>query len=253
MKKTMTKITVSMLTTVMTITASLPAAPVYAAAKKQSVYVISGIQSKDGNESYKFSYNKNGLVKKTVNGSLITTHKYIKKKISREIQLDHGKKTTLSYSYNGNGKIKKIVAKQPDGSTSTTSFTYKKGKLTKIKDGSTGSVWKFTYNGKGLRKKAEIKGADGTKSVIKYSYNSRNELAKLKAPWDMTETISYKYNKHGRKSIKVKYSYTNKTYNSTQEFRYKYKKITVSKSLVKTIRKQQNELKNSPSAYLFLF
>lgn len=230
----------------------LPASQIQAASQKRTMYVISKITTKGKTESFRFTYNDKGLVKKEVNGSLTNTFSYKGKKISGLKQVSGKEKTRLAYSYNKKGKLIKTVSTEADGKKTVVEYSYKSGKVSRIKDGSTGSVWSFTYNGKGLVKDSRIKARDGSSSTIRYWFNSKKDLKKMTASWDVKETLSYKYNKHGRKSVTVKYEYKDKSLNTTEVYTYKYKKITVPSSYVKAVKTQQKDLANEPAAYLFL-
>ena len=229
----------------------LPVHLIQAASKKKTIYVISGITTKSGDESYQFTYNDKGLIKKEVSGSLTNTFSYDGKKISKEKQVSGKEKTKLSFSYDKKGKLTKVVTTEADGKKTTVKYSYKSGKVSEIKDGSTGNVWTFTYNKKGLVKKSGIKAADGSSSSIKYWYNSKKDLKKMTTSW-VTESLSYKYNKYGRKKVTVKYEYEDKSQNTSEVYSYKYKKITVPASYVKAVKAQQKDLANEPMAYLLL-
>lgn len=230
----------------------LPVHQVQAASKMKTIYVISGITSKSGDESYQFTYNDKGLIKKEVNGSQTNTFSYEGKKISEEKQVFGKEKTKLRFSYDKKGKLTKVVTTETDGKKSTVKYSYKSGKVSEFKDGGTGSVWTLTYNGKGLVKKSSIKAVDGSSSSIKYWYNSKKDLKKMTTSWDVKESLSYKYNKYGRKSVTVKYEYKDKSQNTSEVYSYKYKKIKVPASYVKAVKAQQMDLANEPMAYLLL-
>ena len=200
-KKTFLKAVALMTALIMTFAAWSPAAQAFAATAKKTktVYVISQITSKSGSETYKFTYTKNGLVKKMTTGGLKVTYKYDKKKVSSQKQIDEGEKTEVLYSYSKKGRLKKTTQKEADGKKTTTKYKYKSGRLVEIQDNSTDNVWTLTYNKKGLVKKAVIKGKKDSTSTIKYSYNSKKDPKKMICSWDVTEKISYTYNKHGRK------------------------------------------------------
>ena len=231
----------------------LPAHQVQAASKKKTMYVISGITTKSGDESFQFTYNNKGLIKKEVNGSLTNTFSYKGKKITGEKQVSGKEKTKLKFSYNNKGKLTKIVTTQDDGKKTTVKYSYKSGKVSNMRDGSTGNVWTFTYNGKGLVKKARIIAEDGASdSNIRYWFNSKKDLRKMTASWGVKENLSYKYNKYGRKSVTVKYEYEDKSQNTSEVYAYKYKKIKVPASYVKAVKAQQKYLANEPIAYMLL-
>ena len=253
-KKTFLKAVALMTALIMTFAAWSPAAQAFAATAKKTktVYVISQITSKSGSETYKFTYTKNGLVKKMTTGGLKVTYKYDKKKVSSQKQIDEGEKTEVLYSYSKKGRLKKTTQKEADGKKTTTKYKYKSGRLVEIQDNSTDNVWTLTYNKKGLVKKAVIKGKKDSTSTIKYSYNSKKDPKKMICSWDVTEKISYTYNKHGRKTATVKYSYKDKSLNSKEVYTYKYQKISVPASYAKAIKKQQKEMANTPSAFMFV-
>ena len=230
----------------------LPVHQIQAASKKKTMYVISGITTKSGDESFQFTYNNKGLIKKEVNGSLTNTFSYKGKKITGEKQVSGKEKTKLKFSYNNKGKLTKIVTTQNDGKKTTVKYSYKSGKVSNMRDGSTGNVWTFTYNGKGLVKKARIIAEDGSSSSIRYWYNSQKDLKKMTTSGDVKESLSYKYNKYGRKSVTVKYEYKDKSQNTSEVYTYKYKKIKVPASYVKAVKAQQKYPANEPMAYLLL-
>jgi len=230
----------------------LPVHLIQAASKKKTMYVISEITTKSGDESYQFAYNDKGLIKKEVNGSLTNTFSYKGKNISEENQVFGKEKTKLIFSYNKKGKLTKIVTKEEDGKKTTVKYSYKSGKVSEIKDEGTGSVWTLTYNGKGLVKKAVIRAVDGSSSSIRYWYNSQKDLKKMTTSGDVKESLSYKYNKYGRKSVTVKYEYKDKSQNTSEVYSYKYKKIKVPASYVKAVKAQQMDLANEQIAYLLL-
>ena len=229
----------------------LPVHQIQAASKKKTMYVISEITTKSGDESFRFTYNDKGLIKKEVNGSLTNTFSYEGKQISKETQVSGKEKTKLSFSYDKKGKLTKVVTTEADGKKTTVKYSYKSGKVSKIKDGSTGNVWSFTYNKKGLVKKALIKAEDGSTSAIRYLYNAKKDLIKMTTSW-VTESLSYKYNKYGRKKVTVKYEYEDKSQNTSEVYSYKYKIIKVPASYVKAVKAQQMDLANEPIAYLLL-
>lgn len=244
---------------VLAVLAIVPTVSANAAKKKTTVYVVSQITSKDtrnSTELYKMTYNSKGLVTKTLIGDIspiITEHIYKKGRIVKEIQNSDGKKSELYYSYNKKGQVKKITGIEADGQKTVSTLKYKKGLLVQMKDGGTGSVWNFT-NKKGLPRKLVLTIMDKYKQTIKYSYNSKKEISKIDSP-NVVQKFKYTYKNKRRDTMIVSYEYKSKEdqkYNSTETYKYTYKKLKVSSSMVSKIKKQQKKLLKQGDAFLYV-
>ena len=247
-------------------------APVQAASKTTSIYVLKSSASSSGDEgesgswtsSYKYGYNKNGLVKKC--DAKLSVYKYTYKN-DRLIKLtdtpsegyDSLGSEKNTYSYDKKGRIKKMVSvtKDPDtGKTTTTTSTLSydsKNRITKMMIKAEGEYplevsYSYTYNSKGQL--AEEVTDDGSVSVS-YEYDKKGNLEKSVYFYkydggELTTNVTYKntYDKKGNlvKAAKT-YEYSDPSYSPYAEtVIYKYRKITVPKKYIKQIKDQQRKM-----------
>ncbi len=244
MKRFMTTAAVLAVTICM---ACLPA-EVHAAAKKKTVYVISGISVKeDGKKtSVKPTYTKDGLLKK------------IKWVLSDETYTD-------SFTYGKKGQIKqnteKILSGSHKGQGATVKYTWKNGRLTqKIEYYAEGdsSTTKYTYDAKGriasssngheeiifTYKKGHVVKSEGDKIKYSASLDSKGNVKKWTRTFD-GQKIGYYSAKITYKSGRVKKLTRIFKANPMQEKEQKqtltftYKKMRVPKSLADKIADQQ--------------
>lgn len=247
-------------TVAMTVLATSLTVPTQAEKKKTTVYVITQIEGSDTHgltESYKMTYNDDGLVKETKMGiayPTFTKYSYKNKRISREEQIEGKEKTVIKYSYNKKGQITKKTVTDPKGKTTQNIYSYKKGKLSKIQDRGTGFTYTFTYK-KGLISKMVITGKTIKKETIKYTYNSNKDIKKIDSS-NCVQNMTYKYKNKRRQALKASYIYKKKEetkYNYKSTYTYTYKKLRVSASMASKIKEQQKELVNQGGAFLYVF
>ena len=241
MKKRLLVITVALLVMALTLNVSSGFA-----ATKKSVYVISSMTVKNISGSYtssnttKYTYNKNGLLKKYSNNS------------------DTGK-----YTYNGK-KLKTAYLAIGDGVPSDYKYTWKSGKIKKAKDSQNYITLKYKYNKSGkISKITGVNDYNGSiSSETTYKYDSKK---RLKSSLIGVTKTTYKYNSKGAlsKTVQSSSNYTT-TYNYKTTFKngritkivktlkgmdsykvkvtIKYKKIKVPSNYLSLVKKQRKQI-----------
>ena len=218
------------------------AIPVHAASKKMNV--ISKITYDDGSYD-KYSYNKNGLIDKI-------------KQYDSSGELSR----QTSYHYNDKGLLSFYNDEPMNGIGHAVGYNLEydeKGRLIQFDEGpfNRGGLTKYIYNNSKVVKIEEYSGMGTTyegaykvsykKSRIskigktKYKYDKKGNLRKISGK-DYTETYENTYK--GSKLVKKYRKYSSSYGVETSSRKYSYKKIAVSKSYRKRIKKQQWVEKN---------
>ena len=206
------------------------------AAAKKSIYVISKVSEPEYGYNTKFTYNKNGLLSKEKSEDGPRYFKY--NKSSKLVKKTWYKRSTtgapwqtITFKYK-KGKMTSLISK--GGDTNTTynySFTYNKsGKLAKAKfdDSFYKYTTKYSYKNKKL-----ISRKNSGESIEKISFNKKGDITKIGE-----ENISYTYK--GGKVTKIKRMCV---WGSNGTFKIKYKKIKVSKKMLKKVKAQQKSIR----------
>ena len=218
------------------------------AAKMKTVYVLSvrtEIRNGEGSDCSpitKYSYDSNGLLKKSVCDPTTTKYYYnSKNKISKISSRYTGRNATiekfsykngritsssnsyysLTYSYNKANKLKKRTSKTSYGYSDTEKFTYnRKGYIASYTSGSVKTNLKYDSKG----------------NIKSSSYSNRSYTSSRKY------TLTYK----GGRLVKsvMKYRTNNGSWNKGGSIIYKYKKIQVPAAMVSKVKAQQYELLN---------
>lgn len=205
--------------------------------KKVSVYVLSKISN--GDNVIALSYNKNGLISKTTQYGK-TTDKITYKGVKASSHKYEGSQNSFNVKYN-----------------------YKNGKLVKSSDSKNKGVGAFSSSKSGLLTKATLKYPDYSRSYV-YDKKGRLKTSMYKdSSWELK--LAYLYDSKGypkkmtfnecRVNSKSRYvhiyNYKNVYKNGrllksttmasgdTWGYTFKYKKIKVSSSYAKLIKKQQ--------------
>ena len=240
--------------------ASLTPTKAYAAGGK-TMWVVTSVKAKslmDGDDTVsldKYSY-RNGLVVRTTRtitnagykDTYITSYKYGKKyRIVGEKETTNGKAfSSIVYQLDKKGHVVKRIS-TPKGSTTKYTSTYKydtKGRLKK----SVGTFGNSTYfyNSKGLVTTLKEDSAETGKTSFKYKYDASNQVTLVKESGYVQGKYENTYK--GTRLVKaVRYSPEgDKEYVTT----YTYKKVSVPKAAVKTVKAQQAAIFSPCSAPL---
>lgn len=221
------------------------------AGSKTSVYVVSKVVIKypaDNVSTTTYSY-KNGLVKaekrtsKSEYGTSLfeTKFAYTSKNVlkSSSEALDGSVTDTVSYKVNAKGQVVKSTT---TGMRNTTKYTYdKKGQLVKYVDdyGTT----TCTYFSNGNLKSKIYKGKDSGKTKDVYTYDKRGNYTKATLLTNSSKFVTtYKSTyKHGR-LVKQVVKYPSPSGLQSRTAIYKYKKVSVPKSIASYVKAQQRRL-----------
>ena len=248
------------------------AMPAQAASGTETVYVITKIsavsQMDDGTDPFSvdpttYTYTKKGLLKTTATPWSTLKYNYDGKQLT-DIEStpteNDGIETGSTYelTYDSKDRIKKCEysATYSDGTKGGYVNTYKYDSKNNIKsktsvyggDVDQPSTYEYTYNKKGQLTKEISVSSD---IVTKYTYNKKGNVKKTVARYTIDgETegydskFTYTYDKHG--NVKTRVSVTeyinDELPKSTNTTTYTYKKLTVKKSLVETIKEQQEKI-----------
>ena len=226
------------------------ATPAFAASA--SVYVVNHYQ---GTGSFfpnqKFSYNKNGLMSKSTqtgsvddyyNGKYTETYTYKKNKITKTVSKNAYGLRTVTPIYKG-GKLKtlKWTGKGFDNSKGTVKYTYSGNVISKAYTSYTDSQVKqsysteYTYENGLLIKEGETS----------YNYDSKGYLSYRNPVYigDTSDAITLRNTYNSKGLLKATYikSFENNNVTPSKKpiLKVTYKKIKVSKSMVKKIKAQQ--------------
>ncbi len=227
-----------------------------AASKKKSVYVISSISVTEGGKktTIKPTYRTDGLLKKlkreftdeTWNETFTYGKKgRIQKHTEKVLSGSHkGMGTTIEYTWKG-GRLTKKVELYSEGDSGTTTYTYDpKGRIASSSNGF--EVMKYTY------KKGHVVKAEG--DHIKYSatLDPKGNVKKWNRKYDGQKigydsaNITYKSGSANKVTRTFKANPMQEK-EQKQTFQFKYKKISVPKSLANIIADQQWKLTNEPA------
>ncbi|MCR5791553.1 MAG: hypothetical protein K6G65_00140 [Lachnospiraceae bacterium] len=269
MKKVYTRVNALFMVMCMILGLLVTTAPTEAAKKKEkkvSVYVITKHEVDDDAETseyYKYTYNKNGFVKKGVSALSTSAYTYKGTRLIKIVETpkkgyDSLEKTVTTNTYDKKGRLKKSVEKS-ESATTTMKCTYdKKNRLTKeeyIKDNGETKKKEFIaykYNKKGQVLSITAKDDESAEAMkLSYKYDKKGNPIKETLEWVNDEeissqsvlTIEYTYKKD-RVLKKVETT----TYGSQAYVDYKavhtytYKKIKVPKKYAAKVKKQQKEI-----------
>ena len=216
-----------------------------ASSSTKTIYVISSMTVKNSSSNYeetiKFKYNDNGLLKSYKGNDYHKgTFKYSGKKLkSADIQTGDGAPCTYKYTW----KDSRITKAYDSTNYITTKFKYnKKDLITKITatgDYSTSTLFEMAYK---FDSKKRIKSEAIGVTEYKYKYNSKGCLTSFKTV-SSNYTTEYKYKntvKNGRitKIVRSLSSFPENKLTVT----VKYKKIKVPSSYKTLVKKQQNQI-----------
>ena len=235
-------------------------AALQAQAVKKTVYVLASIKQVDSGkdntgasygstQTVKLSYNKNGLLAKSVWKSTAESRtatrawKYNKKNQLVKVVNSLGTgKSTCKFTLNGKGKMKR--AKLDYGYAAYTwTFKYKSGRVASVKRTGTGSVandselTKYTYkNGRIASAKSKVKEAGSSFThTYQYTYDAKGNLAQdMKAKYNSKGLLAKRYESTGSAKTTVT---------------YKYKAVKVGSKLAAKVKAQQWALINGNFNY----
>ena len=233
------------------------------AAKKKTVYVLTKTYTKGVKKpNIEYKYNKTGLLKSysRMGGMVRGQYKYDKKNRLTRYRRSLNEWTTFDYSYNKKNQITGIngyYTRIKDGKFAydglKTTYEYN-GKGQIVKETTTGEVYdyeaektvdavytiQYTYNGKGLltQRKETVQMTNTMTGTWKLTYDKKGNLTRYEDDNGVT-TFANTY-KSGRLTKRVTTYYDGTKVTET----YQYKKMSVKKNLVSSVKAQQWSLLN---------
>ena len=216
-----------------------------AKAGKKTISVVTRCTSTDSEAPVRYSYNEDGTIRTVDTGTGSMVYFYNNLGLVKTIvEADpvFGTNTTSTYSYSKKGLLTKKTVKNNDTGKVQETLTFKydgKGRIGKITEkwSEKKTVYRVVYDEKGRIKKISSTVEKAEVTVIDITYDRKNRIHKMKFPWaETTRTYTVKNGWIAKVTEKTAWDGDSGT---TTKYKYKYKKIAVPKDRVNYVKEQQ--------------